>query len=237
MQSKLSAFIAMIPGVILPYAGTTEPSAQGWLLCDGRLLLRADYAALFAAIGTSYNTGGETGLQFRIPDLRGRAIAGKDNMGGTAASRLNVNTTGNTTNLSTTVSNIPSTVGLSVGMAVFGAGIPAGATIVTITSATAITISSAATATATGVSLRFGVVDGATLGATGGVHTHALTAGQMPSHTHTINASINPNRTTSSGGSEGIMSQLSTTPTQSTGGDQAHPNVQPTLVLNYLIKT
>ena len=39
-------------------------------------------------IGTTYNTGGEAGYQFRLPDLRGRVAAGKDNMGGTTASRL-----------------------------------------------------------------------------------------------------------------------------------------------------
>jgi hypothetical protein len=33
----------------------------------GALLVRADYPDLFTLWGTSYNTGGETGLEFRAP--------------------------------------------------------------------------------------------------------------------------------------------------------------------------
>jgi len=39
---------------------------QGWLLCDGRALDKNKYAALFAAIGTSY---GSTKKKFKVPDL------------------------------------------------------------------------------------------------------------------------------------------------------------------------
>jgi len=39
---------------------------------------RADYPLLFGVIGTTYNTGGETGAQFRLPDLRGEFIRGLD---------------------------------------------------------------------------------------------------------------------------------------------------------------
>jgi len=52
------------------------------------VLNRADYPGLYNACGTQYNNGGETSSQFRIPDLRGRAVFGRDNMGGTAANRL-----------------------------------------------------------------------------------------------------------------------------------------------------
>lgn len=72
------------PGFMGPYAGSTAPS--GWLLCYGQSLLRASYVALFAAIGTAYGTVDST--HFSLPDLRGRLAAGKDDMGGSAASRL-----------------------------------------------------------------------------------------------------------------------------------------------------
>lgn len=65
-----------LPGMVMPYAGATAPG--GWLLCDGSLLNRLDYTALFAAIGTQYNTGGELGTQFRLPNLKGKVIAGLD---------------------------------------------------------------------------------------------------------------------------------------------------------------
>ena len=65
-----------LPGMVMPYAGSIAPG--GWLLADGSLLNRADYTALFAVIGTQYNTGGELATQFRLPNLKGKVIAGLD---------------------------------------------------------------------------------------------------------------------------------------------------------------
>ena len=70
-------------GSLMPFAGTTEPS--GWFFCEGRSLSTTTYATLFAAIGYTY---GGSGATFNIPDLRGRVIAGQDDMGGTSANRL-----------------------------------------------------------------------------------------------------------------------------------------------------
>jgi microcystin-dependent protein len=61
------------PGYVADFAGATIPS--GWLACDGSLYNRVDYPALFTAIGTIYNIGGEATSQFRVPDCRGRVIA------------------------------------------------------------------------------------------------------------------------------------------------------------------
>lgn len=52
--------------------GHWEAAPSGFYLEDGAVKVRADDPALFAAIGTRYNTGGETSLQFRLPDSRGR---------------------------------------------------------------------------------------------------------------------------------------------------------------------
>lgn len=54
-----------------------------------------------------------------------------------------------TTHTNTVIDSLTSTAGFQVGQSIFGAGIPLGATIATITSATAITISAATTASAT----------------------------------------------------------------------------------------
>lgn len=59
----------------------------GWLFCDGALVSRTTYAALFSAIGTTYGAG-DGSTTFAVPDLRGRAAFGRDNMGGTAANRI-----------------------------------------------------------------------------------------------------------------------------------------------------
>lgn len=75
----------MPSGVILPYAGSTAPS--GFLLAFGQAVSRTTYAALFTAIGTTYGTG-DGSTTFNLPDLRGRAPRGVDNMGGTAANRI-----------------------------------------------------------------------------------------------------------------------------------------------------
>lgn len=79
-------------GVPLPFAGATLPT--GWLWCYGQAVSRTTYASLFAVLGTTYNTGGEAGTDFRVPDLRGRVPVGKDNMGGTPANRVTTGVSG-----------------------------------------------------------------------------------------------------------------------------------------------
>lgn len=83
--STLMKTLLMPSGLVQQTAATAAPS--GWLLCDGSAINRSAYAALFTAIGTTYGAG-DGSLTFNIPDARGRVAAGKDNMGGTAASRL-----------------------------------------------------------------------------------------------------------------------------------------------------
>ena len=46
----------------------------GWMVCDGRLLDRTAYSALFDVVGTSF--GNTTSSNFRVPDLRGRVFGG-----------------------------------------------------------------------------------------------------------------------------------------------------------------
>lgn len=72
-------------GTVVAYAGNVAPA--GWLLCDGSAIDRSVNSALFTAIGTTYGTGNGS-TTFNIPDLRGRTVFGRDNMGGTAANRL-----------------------------------------------------------------------------------------------------------------------------------------------------
>ncbi|MCC7372538.1 MAG: tail fiber protein [Chloroflexi bacterium] len=51
-------------------------ASTGWLLCQGQTVSRTTYAALFAVLGTTFNTGGESGTVFRLPDMRGRFAMG-----------------------------------------------------------------------------------------------------------------------------------------------------------------
>lgn len=71
-------------GDVKEHAGTVEP--PGWMFCYGQSISRTTYAALFAAIGTTY--GSDDAATFKVPDIRGRVVAGQDDMGGSSANRL-----------------------------------------------------------------------------------------------------------------------------------------------------
>ncbi|MGE4369467.1 MAG: phage tail protein [Burkholderiaceae bacterium] len=55
-------------GEIRIFAGNFAPA--GWMLCEGQLLPISEYDTLFNLIGTTY--GGDGGLTFALPDMRGR---------------------------------------------------------------------------------------------------------------------------------------------------------------------
>jgi len=76
-----------------------------------------------------------------------------------------------------------------------------------------------------------------TLGETGGAKTHTLTVDQMPSHTHQYNDTYGVQNL------EGVFNNANACDeterwetTSSTGGGQAHNNLQPYVVMNYIIK-
>jgi microcystin-dependent protein len=69
-----------------PYVGTTAPNSN-FVFPYGQAISRTTYSALFAITSTTFGTG-DGSTTFNVPDIRGRAIFGKDDMGGTAASRI-----------------------------------------------------------------------------------------------------------------------------------------------------
>lgn len=95
-----------------------------------------------------------------------------------------------------------------------------------------------------------------TLGAVGGSQSHTLTAAQIPAHTHPVNdpghshtqdcsvrlpsSGNNFNTPFAGGGTNALPTNTATTGItvgNNTGGGGAHNNVQPTIVLNKIIKT
>lgn len=187
--AKLAASVqqALAPaGMLAPFAGSSAPS--GWLLCAGQAVSRTTFSVLFAVVSTTYGVGDGT-TTFNLPDLRGRTVAGKDDMGSTPANRL------------------------------------------------------------TGQS---GGVTGTTLGGTGGAEAHTLATAQLPAHSHTYGPKTGrygsnreedvfpgngypPDEFQPSVGDSNYGTQTMTS--NLTGSGSAHNNVQPTIILNYIIKT
>jgi microcystin-dependent protein len=62
-------------GAITMYGASSAPT--GYLLCDGTAVSRVTYAALFTAISTTYGAGNGT-TTFNVPNLKGRVPVGQD---------------------------------------------------------------------------------------------------------------------------------------------------------------
>jgi len=176
----------MPAGSVIPYAGASAPT--GFLFCDGSAVSRTTYATLFTALGgesSPYGLG-DGSSTFNLPDLRGRVVAGKDNMGGSSANNLTDQSGG---------------------------------------------------------------LNGDTLGDTGGSETQGLAEANLPAHTHTFSdtdsitvGTLVSGDSVNRGGSGQLFSNNSVTvsisgTTSSVGSGTAHNNVQPTIILQYIIRT
>ena len=71
-------------GMVAFFAMNTAPS--GWLNADGSAVSRTTYAALFAAIGTTFGVGNGS-TTFNLPDMRGEFPRGWDNGRGVDSGR------------------------------------------------------------------------------------------------------------------------------------------------------
>lgn len=88
------------------------------------------------------------------------------------------------------------------------------------------------------VGLNVGDTDFGTLGGKGGEKTHTLTVDELAKHSHKVLAkmySSNGGNVSVSGSSNNADWAISGT-IDNTGGDQPHNNIQPYIVLNYIIK-
>jgi len=73
------------PGTAKVHFGTAAPTGYAFLF--GQAISRTTYPKLFSAYGTTHGVG-DGSTTFNLPDVRGRAVFGDDNMGGTAANRI-----------------------------------------------------------------------------------------------------------------------------------------------------
>lgn len=217
-------------GTIIIYAGSGA-APSGWLTCSGALLNKSDYANLSAAIGTSFNTGGETAGQFRIPDLRGRVPVGAGTGTGGASSGT-ANITGGSSltarSLGATISNGQERVTLSAAES----GIPAHSHSLNETSH-GHSIASDGSHNHQNRFNSHGPFKGgssavAYLFLGGGYPTYSTT-GPQQSKTVTVNT-VTSNISDGSGGSN-------VTGYTSSAAASSHLNIQPSVVMQYLIKT
>lgn len=188
-------------GLVLAYAGSTPPT--GYLMMYGQCESRTTYSDLFTLIGTTYDNGCLS-TEFGIPDLRGRVIAGQDDMNASGGSGTSANRLTNLTN----------------------------------------------------------GVNGDTLGGSGGLESFTLATTNIPAHTHTFSATTASNgahthteegiqnNTTANAGPERTIVSNDTNNTSSsgshthtvsgtsdsTGSTTALGHIQPTIILNYIIK-
>jgi microcystin-dependent protein len=86
LQSFFSNPYSIPIGASVDFWGTTAPNSS-FVLAYGQAISRTTYSTLFSMFSTTYGSG-DGSTTFNVPDLRGRVVAGKDDMGGSAASRL-----------------------------------------------------------------------------------------------------------------------------------------------------
>jgi microcystin-dependent protein len=128
-------------GEVFDWTGTTAPALS--VFPYGQTLSRTTYADLWAfaqteiAAGNTLYNNGNGSTTFGIPDMRGRLRAAKDNMGGSAASRLTATTmtadgntlgaTGGAQTYALTLAQLPTGItasGTATGIGQSGAVIP-----------------------------------------------------------------------------------------------------------------
>lgn len=224
LQISSSATVTTPSGIISQYAGSAAPT--GYLICDGSAISRTTYAALFTAIGTTYGTGNGS-TTFNLPDLRQRVPVGKY----TSGTFTNLGATGGAENITLSTANLPSHTH-DVNPASFTSTAEGAHThsinppsITTSTDGYHSHDLSGTAVSRYGDSNSGNGGDGYANSVTGtvsaGSHSHtidiaAFTSGAGTSHSHSIDV---PNTTSTSAGSGTSFS-----------------NVQPYIVLNYIIK-
>lgn len=245
-------------GTMMPYVGKTAPS--GYLLCDGSNVSRTTFAGLFnvtcpvlgtftvtiasPGVVTLVNHGLFTGDRIRLTTTgalpTGLAVGTDYFINRVSADTFNLRATQSGANINTsgTQSGVHTAqlfaYGAGDGSTTFGipdlrGRVAVGADAMGGTGASRITNSAAPG------------IFGQALGSAGGSQEQTLSTAQLASHSHNVNISA------SAGTSGGTVPNLATstptpvttsnTTTANAGSGQAHGNVQPTLITNYIIKT
>ena len=82
-----------IIGEVRDFAGPASAVPSYWYPCYGQAVSRTTYSSAYSVLGTLWGAG-DGSTTFNLPDLRGRATFGQDNMGGSAAGNLTAGVSG-----------------------------------------------------------------------------------------------------------------------------------------------
>lgn len=207
-------------GSVMDYAGSTAPT--GWLMLYGQAVSRTTYADLFAIIGTTYGSG-DGSTTFNLPDFRGRGSVGKDDMGGSAANRV-------------------TSAGSGIdGVALGASGGSQNVTLTTTEMPVHTHIQNAHTHTQNSHNHTQDAHRHDIVGNDNGVYQGGGNSGALTGNYMTYAGTGNTNRfvnslTTATNQAATATNQNTTAVNQDAGGGGAHQNMQPTLVLNKIIK-
>lgn len=184
----------------------TSTAPTGWLIADGSTVSRSTYSALFAVLGTTYGVG-DGSTTFGIPNLKGKVPVGRDS---SDVAFDTIGETGGSKTSALTSTNLPTHS-------------HTGTASVTINDNTVDRVTRLATQSldgfATGLDSNTSLLQGtAALGLSN--TTFGMAVGFETEHTHTNTASVTIN---TSGGN-------------GTATGDTFSNLQPYVVLNYIIR-
>lgn len=187
-----AAAAANPPGQMAPFAMTTAPT--GWLKANGAAVSRTTYAALFAAIGTTWGVGNGS-TTFNLPDWRGKFVRGYDDGRGVDVDRV----------FGEAQADLIKSHDHTATAANDGAHTHTG------TAASGGAHTHTGTATSSGAHTHTGTA------ASGGAHTHTGTAASAGSHTHSV-----PSGNGGAAGAGYAMTTTANNTTVTTSSDGAH---------------